>query len=161
MINPDMDFPLSPHQFRNWLQTTPPSYSYSTYTGNNTYRWVKYLEADYLEERYNIGAIKEIRAIDRSEGGNITKIEIRGEEGTSVLNRDFIRGGLGGLRSNRFFIEEIYEGDQIDAVIFYGSGWGHNVGLDQTAAAGMAEENFNYEDIIKHFYQNVDLDIRY
>ncbi|MEG2148549.1 MAG: stage II sporulation protein D [Clostridiales bacterium] len=36
-------------------------------------------------------------------------------------------------------------------------GYGHGVGLCQYGANGMAKEGYNYEDIIKHYYQGVDI----
>lgn len=38
-----------------------------------------------------------------------------------------------------------------------GKGWGHGIGLSQYGAKVMAERGFNYEEIIKFYYTNVEL----
>lgn len=44
-----------------------------------------------------------------------------------------------------------------ETVIISGKGWGHGVGLSQHGAKGMAEENYAYDEIIKHYYQGVTI----
>ena len=39
----------------------------------------------------------------------------------------------------------------------FGGGWGHGIGLGQTGAAGMAEKGATYDEILKHYYQGIDL----
>src|SRR5205823_2359611 len=36
--------------------------------------------------------------------------------------------------------------------IFYGSGWGHGVGMSQWGSYGLALQGWSYEDILTHFY---------
>ena len=36
-------------------------------------------------------------------------------------------------------------------------GYGHGVGMSQTGADSMAKNGANYEEIIKHFYTNVEI----
>ncbi len=38
-----------------------------------------------------------------------------------------------------------------------GAGLGHNVGMSQYGAKGMAEAGFNYKDIVMHYYTGIDL----
>ncbi len=40
-------------------------------------------------------------------------------------------------------------------VVLYGKGYGHGVGLSQQGAMEMANENYNYREIIKFYYKNV------
>lgn len=45
-----------------------------------------------------------------------------------------------------------------ERVAFKGHGWGHHVGMSQWGAFMMAKhKNKNYEEILKHYYSNVDL----
>jgi SpoIID/LytB domain protein len=39
----------------------------------------------------------------------------------------------------------------------YGGGFGHGVGLSQTGAVGMAEKGHAYDEILKHYYQGIEL----
>ncbi|MFW6409978.1 MAG: SpoIID/LytB domain-containing protein [Halanaerobiales bacterium] len=154
----EYDFPLSPSQLEVWIKNKSESFSDSSrYTGSSSYRWVKAMPASYLEEKYNLGDLKKITPTRRSKGGSIQKLLISGTERNIELNKDKIRSGLGGLRSNRFILRRIYTNNTINEIIIYGSGWGHNVGLDQTGAAGMAEENYDYKEIIRHYYPGTEI----
>ena len=53
------------------------------------------------------------------------------------------------LRSTDFTIEL-----DKDAVIITTKGYGHGVGMSQYGAEGMAEEGYNYKQILSHYYQN-------
>lgn len=39
----------------------------------------------------------------------------------------------------------------------YGGGYGHGIGLSQNGAKGMAEKDFTYEEILKKFYDQIEL----
>lgn len=41
--------------------------------------------------------------------------------------------------------------------IIYGRGWGHGVGMSQWGAKAMAENGYNYKDILLHYYSNVEV----
>ncbi|NLK38158.1 MAG: SpoIID/LytB domain-containing protein [Epulopiscium sp.] len=41
--------------------------------------------------------------------------------------------------------------------VFQGAGNGHGVGLSQKGAQGMALQGYNYEEILKHYYQGIDI----
>ncbi len=55
------------------------------------------------------------------------------------------------LRSSSFTVEF---GDKI---IFHTKGYGHGVGMSQYGAQGMALAGYNYLEIIKHYYQGVEI----
>lgn len=57
-----------------------------------------------------------------------------------------------GLRSTNFEIER-----KDKKITFKVKGYGHGVGMSQTGADTLAKENKNYEDIIRHFYSNVEI----
>lgn len=38
-----------------------------------------------------------------------------------------------------------------------GSGWGHSVGMSQTGAVGMAEEGFDYDEILEWYYTGIKI----
>ena len=56
------------------------------------------------------------------------------------------------LRSASFDIEVL---DNIKITTY---GYGHGVGLSQYGANGYAKEGYNYKDILKHFYTNIDIE---
>ncbi|OAB34192.1 SpoIID/LytB domain-containing protein [Paenibacillus glacialis] len=47
--------------------------------------------------------------------------------------------------------------DASDKFIFIGQGNGHGLGLSQWGAKGMADAGNSYQDILKHYYQNVTI----
>lgn len=89
----------------------------------------------------------QIKILDRSEGGRITNIEVGGK----VLSGSAMRGALG-LNSSNFSIS--YEGDTLKFTVL---GNGHGVGLSQYGADGMAKNGSKYTEIVKHYYQGVDI----
>ncbi len=168
MLDLKYNFPLEPYNIERWLVEEPESYSnISSYAGSNIYRWIKVLDDDFFTKKYNLDSLLDIIPIGRTNGGTVNKIIIKGIMDDGVerdieVKGDSIRSALGGLKSNRFVIEKFYNNNQIlKRLIFYGSGWGHNVGMDQTGAAGMAQKNYSYKDIIDHFYKNTTIDKRY
>ena len=50
--------------------------------------------------------------------------------------------------------EQRQDGENIK---FSVKGYGHGVGMSQTGADGMAKTGANYEEIIKHFYTDVEI----
>lgn len=44
-----------------------------------------------------------------------------------------------------------------DTFTFTGSGWGHNVGMSQWGAVAMAEQGYNYRDILQFYYTGVTI----
>ncbi|MNP11184.1 Amidase enhancer precursor [compost metagenome] len=47
--------------------------------------------------------------------------------------------------------------DSSEKFKFIGQGNGHGLGLSQWGAKGMADEGYDYQDILKHYYQNVTM----
>lgn len=49
------------------------------------------------------------------------------------------------------------EQESLQKLICIGGGWGHRVGMSQWGARGMADNGFTAEQIIMHYYQDVDI----
>jgi SpoIID/LytB domain protein len=86
--------------------------------------------------------------------------------GTHALHK--IRGGpevrraLGGLNSASFAIMPIGRGDEPPmAYTVWGAGWGHQVGMCQVGAAGLANERWDYASILATYYVGCELVRRY
>ena len=62
------------------------------------------------------------------------------------------------LYSSAFVVDGEYSpnGDA-KRFVFAGAGWGHGVGLCQIGAAVMATRGFSAEEILKHYFQGVEL----
>lgn len=88
-----------------------------------------------------------IEVLNRNESGRITSIKI----GELIYDGVNLRNILG-LRSTDFDIKQ-----ENGNLIFTTRGYGHGVGMSQYGANGMANANYNYEQILKHYYQGVQI----
>lgn len=89
-----------------------------------------------------------LKLIERSEGGRILSLQV----GNKVMTGREIRDLLG-LRSANFRIT--IKGNEM---IFTTVGYGHGVGMSQWGANGMAENEYDFEEILKHYYTGVEVD---
>ncbi len=102
-----------------------------------------------LEKRLGINAqnITNIKIIDYNEGGSVNTVRIADKifEGREV--RDKL-----GLPSAKF--EFIVEDDKIICEV---TGFGHGVGMSQDGANGFGKKGYNYREILKHYYTDVEI----
>jgi len=89
----------------------------------------------------------EIKDINRSKANRILNITINNKTFTGTEVRTKLS-----LRSTDFDIKIDNEIISITT-----KGYGHGVGMSQYGANGMAKEGFNYQDILKHYYQNTEI----
>ena len=152
---------IEPYQFKELLQY--PQEAYSKYDKNVSlaaFRWTRVVDVNDLQEiikrkKKDIGKIVALLVQARSESGYVSRLLVKGTKGELVLNKEnVIRNNLSlaMLRSSYFIIEPNYEKRQLKYFVFYGGGWGHGVGFDQTGAAGRAEEGQNYQTILQHYF---------
>lgn len=72
-----------------------------------------------------------------------------------VYNADGVRKALG-LKSALFSLKKVRDqNDQLTAVVFTGSGYGHGLGMSQWGALGMARKGYNYRDILAYYYNGI------
>jgi SpoIID/LytB domain protein len=156
MKDDNYQFPLNPVELKEWIRTSPASYSKDF--GSSNYRWHIKIPAEVIESKSGIAKLKKIEILDRADGGTVTSLRITGEKQEKHYGSSGIRRLFGGIKSSRIYIESFKDGNSdIKEVYIYGAGWGHNLGLDQSAAAGMAESGWDYQQIIKHFYPGVEI----
>lgn len=87
------------------------------------------------------------RDIIRYPSGRVQSMVINGKNYTGRQVREKLQ-----LASSDFTIEK--EGDDF---VFVTKGNGHGVGMSQYGAQGMAKEGYGYVDILKHYYQGIDI----
>lgn len=90
---------------------------------------------------------EEIKIQEYNESGRVKSLKI----GNTVLSGVEARK-IFGLRSTNFNIKI-----ENEKVLFNVIGYGHGVGLSQTGSDSLAKQGKNYEEIIKHFYKNVEI----
>lgn len=160
---------LQPYHFKELLEHSRPAYSrYFKNVSPSTFRWTRVLEEEQLREvanrKKNIGKIKAIIPLKRGRSGYVHGVKIVGEKNSLILTKEheikkYLATGM--LRSTYFIVQPIYEKGKIKSFIFYGGGWGHGVGLCQTGSGGRASQGQTYEEILKHYYTDVEIkDIR-
>lgn len=138
-----------------------------------TFEWSQEEIQNVLSEYRNtdVGKVLAINVTDRSNSGRVLEIEFVTESGTFYEKKDKVRWALkyinsrgthSVLLSTLFYIEPITDNKTKEVTGFrtFGGGWGHGVGLSQTGAVGMAEKGYTYEEILKHFYQGIELEIK-
>ena len=89
-----------------------------------------------------------IEVLEQTQTGRVKKIRINNKEFTGKE----VCGKLK-LRSTCFTIREENGMVKIDT-----KGFGHGVGMSQYGAQGMALEGYKYTDILKYYYQGVNID---
>ena len=114
-------------------------------------------ELDAALKGLNIGAIRDMRVIDRGPSERPVMTEIIGTSGRRTVRALRLRTLLG-LRDSQFSfdIERNAQGEVL-GMMFYGRGWGHGVGMCQVGAYGMALEGATYEEILKKYYKGIEL----
>ncbi len=80
--------------------------------------------------------------------GRVKTVKFGNHELSGVETRTIL-----GLKSTNFSISK----KDTNIITFNVKGNGHGVGMSQTGANTLAKDGKNAEDIIKHFYQNVEL----
>ncbi len=153
--------PQSPYELKTWLMDRPPSFSFNPDFGSVTgYRWQLIVPVELIEERLSMNGIKSITPVSRTAAGTVQSVRIVTDEEVRIVERA-MRTNLGGLKSSRFWVHPVYERGELTAFLFYGSGWGHGVGMDQISVATMASENYDYKEILSHFYTGVSIEKTY
>ncbi|NCN11492.1 MAG: SpoIID/LytB domain-containing protein [Leptospira sp.] len=128
---------------------------YDQYAPN--YSWsdkIRFSDADRLLAKEGVGKIESILVLGRNLSQRVELVEIIGETGTKKIKGADFRKIIGNtkLKSLKFGIKK-----EADGYFIKGLGNGHGVGMSQWGAHGMAEENYNYRAILKHYYPGIDL----
>ena len=105
----------------------------------------------------NIGEIRGIRVIERGLSERPISTEITGTLGRTTVRALRLRTLLGLRDSMFYFDEERNAQGTLLGMTFYGSGWGHGVGMCQVGAFGMAMDGAKYDEILKTYYTGIDL----
>lgn len=141
------------------------------WTAKNFYRWTVEYNQDELSalilkrSGHDFGKILDMIPVERGASGRLIKLKIVGSKKTLTVGKELeIRRWLSEshLYSSAFLVEKQ---DAIDGIpgkiILHGAGWGHGVGLCQIGAAVMGHKGYKYDEILNHYFKNIDLEKRY
>lgn len=134
----------------------------------NFYRWKETLSQEKLQQliadklKMDLGAILDMKTVERGKSGRISKLQIIGTEKTFTIGKELeIRRTLSDshLLSSAFVVDKYDKDEQGVPQRFelIGAGWGHGVGLCQIGAAVMGEQGYHYDAILLHYYQGAEI----
>lgn len=128
-----------------YLRSTESSWdkNVSSYLRTTTFTVEEFTKLLNLKE----DKIYNIEILSKFESGRINKIKINNKTFKGTEFRKLLS-----IRSTDFEIKQ-----KSDTVIITTRGYGHGVGLSQYGANEMAKLNYTYEDIIKYYYKNVEI----
>jgi stage II sporulation protein D len=127
----------------------------------NFFRWtIEYSRTELekiLREKsgFDFGTLKEIVPLSRGPSARISRLRIVGSKRSMVVGKELeIRSWLSWshLYSSAFLVTV-----EAERFTLHGAGWGHGVGLCQIGAAVMANQGFSAEEILRHYFQNVEI----
>lgn len=134
----------------------------------NFYRWKETLSQEKLQQliadklKMDLGAILDMKTVERGKSGRISKLQIIGTEKIFTIGKELeIRRTLSDshLLSSAFVVDKYDKDEQGVPQRFelIGAGWGHGVGLCQIGAAVMGEQGYHYDAILLHYYQGAEI----
>lgn len=152
--------PLAEYDLSEWLESRPESYC----SHDQTYfRWQRRYSnnelRDMINKRYDVGQIERIELGDRGVSGRLKWVRIYGTRKVETIHKELpIRLAFGGLPSALFVLKAGTDSKGEGFHVFHGGGRGHGVGLCQHGAQGMALRGMYAEQILKHYFSNVELE---
>lgn len=105
------------------------------------------------EARISASKYGEMEILSTNENGRVMELKV----GNEVYTKNNIRMKLGASLIKSTWFELEYDEDT-NEYVFKGKGYGHGVGMSQYGAMGMAEAGFNYEEILKWYYKDVEIE---
>ena len=120
---------------------------YSSEVILNKEELIEKLKTKYSDIQIDFNNTDDIKILDYTDGSRVKTVKFGNHELSGVETRTIL-----GLKSTNFEITK--ENDNIKCSV---KGYGHGVGMSQTGADTMAKQGRSYEDIIKHFYKDVEI----
>lgn len=131
------------------------------------YNWKVSYTADQLKDKlaaagYKFKKVTDVVELERtSSGARVMELAVKGvgPDGKSltveIKNADKVRAALG-LKSALFkFTNKYNRSKNLTEINITGSGWGHGLGMSQYGARGMAQEGFDYKEILQYYYTGI------
>ena len=127
-----------------------------------------------------VGTIKNIKVSKRESSGLATEIIIEGSKNTvKIKSESYIRqilrpsydavirqdgseiSNLSLLPSAFFVLDKVKEGSSVKGIKISGGGYGHGVGMSQNGVKSLVDEGKAYEEVLKHYYKDIDISYIY
>lgn len=99
----------------------------------------------------NVGDIQSFEIGEKGQSGRAVNFLVNGQK----VSAPSFRLNIGASKLRSTLIDSVTLNG--DGIRFTGRGFGHGVGMSQWGAYGMAEEGRDAEDIIEHYYRDVEI----
>ncbi len=118
------------------------------------FEWTKtFSQVDLSQRISGVGTIQSMIPERTSAYGSIISMKVTGDAGSRVMDGEEIAGVLG-LRSTRFRVNRPNGSGNF---VITGRGFGHGVGLSQWGAYHLANQGYNYHQILLYYYRDSTL----
>lgn len=105
------------------------------------------LKEKYADIQIDFAKDEEIKILEYTDSNRVKTVQFGNHQLSGVETRTLL-----GLKSTNFEISK-----EAETIKFEVKGYGHGVGMSQTGADTLAKQGKNYEEIIHHFYANVEI----
>jgi SpoIID/LytB domain protein len=164
-----LSFPLRGEDLEGYLKYAPRvNCNQSRYAASEKIRWwmavpKSEMERQLRERLGDFGELLDVRVAKRADCGMVTKLAVIGTRQLIPLTGgEAIRRAIDGLQSASFAVRSFKAADGTPVVfLIWGAGWGHQVGMCQVGAAGLAEKGWDYQAILAKYYQGCMVEERY
>ena len=155
----DLDIPNSAYKEEEWFSDLPLVFCFED--KGSKLRWQRV----YDDEDFSIAFgerledLKDVLPKEKGDCFHYKEIEVITSRGSKNLRGDLtIRNYFDHLRSSAFKIEKkLSAKGQPLMLFFWGAGFGHGAGMCQDGAVGMAEDGYNWRQIINHYFPNTEI----
>ncbi|MDD3725579.1 MAG: SpoIID/LytB domain-containing protein [Candidatus Ratteibacteria bacterium] len=128
------------------------------------YSWEKSLSNNHLSQIFGVSSIEKIVIEERDATGRVTSLKLSGNDGKII----FFTGHKFRIMVNEGKDASFNSPDIIPSTnfnvrkeggffIFTGTGYGHGVGMCQWGAKKMAENGFDYRQILKYYFPEMEI----
>ena len=102
-----------------------------------------------------VGTLRDIEIDGKDETGRAIKFKFNGSAGDVTIEAAVFRNELNPEKLRSTMIKELEKSE--DTYMFSGSGFGHGVGMSQWGAYALAKEGKSPEEIIRHYYRDIEI----
>jgi len=153
LLDGSQDSGIIYHRSSGWAASVDRSSPYSSWIEKKTITEIEELTRKYYPK---IRGVRDFKILEQAPTGRVVKLELLADTGRHIIEGLKIRRILG-IRDTLFEFLPQYQNGRLHTVTFVGKGWGHGVGMSQVGAFGLALEGWTHDQILKHYYSNVEL----
>ncbi|MCF7908665.1 MAG: SpoIID/LytB domain-containing protein [Candidatus Omnitrophica bacterium] len=156
------NLPRFAYERERWFIESPETFCSKNSSG---YRWQRiYDSEDFLIAfGFELKEVKNFFSHEIGECSHHKKVELISTKKKKSLSGGLaIRDYLDKLRSSAFMVEIKSSANKLSEMfIIWGAGFGHGTGLCQEGAIGMADQGYNYQEILHHYYPKTKINTVY